>query len=190
MPKLDAATVVSMALSELGEEHSTESIQCWVDGSSAPPPSISAALEAILNNLDYHLRGAQSRMLSDDDINDNSLRKLASLPPIERKRKAKARSEQRFGEVRVYIGDGHIMLSPQAADTLGKMTRAMGIHRNELIQMWLEEAINAVVKASQPTTKHIEDRKKTKRRRRVGRLPTPEIKRTIQRLQSMSSEEA
>ncbi len=74
MPRLDTSTVVAMALAESGETHELETIERWLDGSEVPPPRITAIVEGILANLDYHLRIAQSRMLVDDEVNDDALR--------------------------------------------------------------------------------------------------------------------
>ena len=189
MRQLKAEEVIAFALSEVGEDCSVEQVAEWISDESpeSPPPSAAAKLSAILRNLDYHIRVAQARAISDKEIVDDSLRKIASLPRNERKLRAKAYVEQRAGEVSISPGMP-LYLSPESEEAYRAIKRALGISGRAFISMILDACLKSAIEMSSDVNAKAKKYKPVKRnlKRRRG-LPSATIKKTIRYVQEMQN---
>ena len=96
--RLDDADVLAFALAEAGRHHGPEEIRKWLSGDRETMPSdLGPVIEGILQNIQYHVNCMNARLLSEPTIADESLRKVASLPPTRLKTKAKSRREEKRG---------------------------------------------------------------------------------------------
>jgi hypothetical protein len=178
--RLDDADVLAFALAEAGRHHGAEEIRKWLSGDrETMPPDLAPVIEGILQNLEYHVTCMNARLLSEPDIADESLRKMASLPPTRLKARAKSRRQKRSGETTYHCQPLSLPVRTHAA--IKSMARALGVSMQSIIELWLEEAVDAVLER----TREIEPSACTQSQwnRRGRRLPSKQLRATIRRIQ-------
>lgn len=138
------AEVLAFALAEAGLQHSVEEVDMWLEGDTATMPAdLGPILDGIFANIDYHVRCMQARLLVDQDVVDEGLRKVASLPGKQLRAKAAARRKGAGGEMTLHVKP--IKIPARINDTLVAIAAGLHISRQALIELWLEGATEAVI---------------------------------------------
>lgn len=177
--RLDDADVLAFALAEAGRHHGPEEIRKWLSGDRETMPSdLAPVIEGILQNLQYHVNCMNARLLSEPAIADESLRKVASLPTTRLKAKAKSRRQKRSGEATYHCQP--LSLPVRTHSAIKVMARSLGISMQSIIELWLEESVDAVLER----TREIEPSACTQSQwnRRGRRLPSEQLRATIRRI--------
>ena len=180
MPKtLEVQDVIAHALHESGLEHTADEVADWLDGdTNTMPPDVGPVIESILQNLPYHVRVIQARLLADPEITRTSLHSIATIPKTERKSRIARRQKVRAGE-QCFYGAQRMYLSPRATKAIKALANAMGISQGALVELWLESAIQNLLKETEHLT-GLEPPTATKIRQ--SKLPEPAIRHTIKDL--------
>lgn len=176
MSNFSVAHVIADALAEHNVQHSVEEVRGWLEENTAPPHLVKV-IDQIRSNLEYHLRVCRAKMLTDTEIIDESARRIARMPPLERKAKSSKTRQAHMGKTGISVGK--LYLSDDVATALRQMGKAMGVSRSGFVQLWVEEAVRLVLER----TSEVENIPVTRRKGgRSPRLSSTIVNRTVRRL--------
>ena len=181
--QLSHSEVLAFALAEAGLSHSAEEVQAWLDGDvSTMPVDLEPIIDGIFANIDYHVNCMKSRLLVDEEVVDEGLRSVASMPPVQLKQKAMARRKGMCGEATLHVKP---MRLPQRTDsTLRSIAKGMGISTQSLIELTLEGLVDAVI----VRTRGIGPKSEWKKAQR--KLGANEVRGAIRRIRRSTDEQA
>ena len=141
--RLTDEDVISQVLKDQGFTVSADRIRRWIVGDDPIPPEIQTALETIVDNFDYHLSIAQSKMLFEPAIADEALQRIHSLDPVSIHLAKTTRHAKKSGHKHIHFRG--ILLPAPLADAFNSMVTATGMKRSAFISLWLRMCIEAVI---------------------------------------------
>ena len=179
--KIQVPDVIAHALNEAGLNHSPEEVHLWLEGDTDTlPPDVGPVIESILQNLPYHVRVIQARMLANPEITRTSLKSIAEIPKTQRKSKVARRHKGNSGE-QCFHGAQKMYLSQRTTNAIKALSHAMGISQGALIELWLESAIQNLLEETEHLTNTSQP---TPQKLSRSKLPEPAVRHTIKQMLS------
>lgn len=161
--------VICLALQEAGHSYSKPTVSRWVDGSSNPPPELSATFTAICDNLDHHIAVARSRFLADPVVTKKAISDVGKVPEKERKIRSEVKHLESLGKTKMHIG--YLVMDEEKVKALKAMARVYRLRPSSFVRLWIDEALSSALESisgqefkNVPTT---------------SRLPSEEVKSMI-----------